>query len=120
MTLRKCELTEYQHVFYLLFKDGWKVEVGDRVLLPTLMPLQKVVSFLRGYDRDGFCTTTYSGSSSSWWANTLSQVAATEDEIAPDDLERLKSVKSAFLIEESGVISKKEGFVEICFEEIVK
>ena len=120
MRLVKCELIEYGNAFYLLFKDKRKVKVGDRVLTPNTPRIEKVISLLQGYERAGFCTTTNAGSSSSWLANILSKVAATEDEIASDDFEKLKRAKSAFLVEENGDILRKDGLVQINFEEAVR
>ena len=64
---------------------------------------------------EGMCSTDQTGGVS-FLAAALSIVAATESEISPADLERVKTQQSCFVYEDDGELILKDGFVMLTFE----
>ncbi len=111
----KCEISNYQNRIWILFDDKRKVKVGDRVITPTGITLQKVIIIYNTFDMEGMCATDKTGGVS-FLASALSIVAATESEISPADLERVKTQQSCFVYEGDGELILKDGYILLTFE----
>ncbi len=114
MNLAKCELIKYRETHYLIFNDGRKPKIGDRVITPFESSLQTIEAFSNQYGEDGLCFTSNSGSAK-LLASTLPLVAALVSEIDPNDLLLLINNKFGFIHEEDGVPVKKDGKITLTF-----
>jgi hypothetical protein len=111
----KCEIINYRNRIWILFDDKRKVKVGDRVITPTGITLQKVIIIYNTFDMEGMCATDKTGGVS-FLASALSIVAAIESEISPSDLEKVKTQQSCFVYEDDGELILKDGYILLTFE----
>ena len=108
METAKCKLIEYRGKYYLEFSEKRELKTGDRVLTPYTIALCKILGPAGGWDKEGFYSVTNTSSCVSLWGNALNVVAATEEEISPEDLSRIKHMGHCEII----LINGKPCFVE--------
>lgn len=111
METTKCKLVEYRNEFYLVFSEKRDIKTDDRVLTPMHIALQRITGPAGTFDLDNFYSTNHN--CGYLYGPALSIVAATENEILPEELAKLKQVINCLVLIKEGIPCFKDGKIVI-------